>query len=80
MSQPSRSTDMTCGLDLLVVPTAADDADVVGFHPVPGRLPAVHRFPGESLAQLIHRTLALATGAGPFLAYPAIKGHTHADS
>jgi hypothetical protein len=55
---------------LVVVPTAAPDADVIGFHEVPDRLPAV--------AQLIRRALALATGAGPFLAYLKIKGPSHA--
>jgi hypothetical protein len=45
---------------------------------VPDRLPAVHRLPGESVAQLIRRALALATGAGPFLAYLKIKGPSHA--
>jgi hypothetical protein len=63
---------------LVVVPTAAPDADVIGFHEVPDRLPAVHRLPGESVAQLIRRALALATGAGPFLAYLKIKGPSHA--
>jgi hypothetical protein len=40
----------------------------------------VHRLLGESVAQLIRRALAMATGAGPFLAYPATKGQTHADT
>ena len=65
---------------MLVVPTTADDADVIGFREVPGRLPAVHRLPGETIAQLIRRALAMATGHGPFLAYPAIKGHNHAET
>jgi hypothetical protein len=73
MSNPKR-------IEMMVVPTTAADSDVIGFHPVPGRLPAVHRLPGESVAQLIRRALAMATGAGPFLAYPATKGQTHADT
>lgn len=66
-------------LRMLVVPTLADDVDVIGFDPVPDRLPAVHRLPGETIAQLIHRALGMATGTGPFLAYPSIKGQTRAE-
>jgi hypothetical protein len=58
---------------LVVMPTAAPDTDVIGFHPVPDHLPAVHRFPGETVAQLIQRALGMATGSGPFLAHLKIK-------
>lgn len=64
-------------LQMVIVPTERDDADVIGLLPVPDRLPAIHRFPGESLAQMVHRALASATGRGPFLAYPHVKGNHH---
>lgn len=60
-------------LHMLVVPTAAPDTDIIGFHLVPGHLPVVHRFPGETVAQLIQRALGMATGSGQFLAHLKIK-------
>jgi hypothetical protein len=67
-------------IHMMVVPITEPDTEVIGFHLVPDRLPAVHRLPGETVAQLIHRALALATGAGPFLAHLRTKGQTHADT
>lgn len=63
-------------IHMMVVPITEPDTDVIGFHLVPDRLPTVHRLPGESVAQLIHRALALATGAGPFLARLRLKETT----
>jgi hypothetical protein len=58
---------------LLVMPIAAPDTEVIGFHEVPGHLPVVHRFPGETVAQLIQRALGMATGSGQFLAHLKIR-------
>ena len=48
-----------------LMPSAAkSDAEIVGFHPVEGLLGRIDRFPGESLAQMLHRATWSIVGGG----------------
>ncbi len=56
-------------IELLLVPTTHQDAEIIGFFAVPDRLEQVNRLPGESLRAMTHRAMWMATGNGPFLVY-----------
>ncbi len=44
------------------------DAPFIGVYEVPGRLPKLLRYPGESAQAFCHRALHLATGTGAIVA------------
>jgi hypothetical protein len=58
---------------MLVLFTSTPDADVIGLKAVPGRLPQVLRFPGESQKAMRHRALSMVIGSGPLLVYPMLR-------
>ena len=60
-------------LELLIMPTAHPDRDVIGLQPIPNRLERIDRLPGESLKSLAHRGLHAAKGSGVLLVYLQIK-------
>ncbi len=60
-------------IELLLVPSAHQDAEIIGFFAVPYRLEQVDRLPGESLKAMLHRAMWMATGTGPMLLYPRAR-------
>jgi len=52
---------------MVIIPPTAHPDEIIGFHPVPGHLPQVLRWPGEPLSAFKNRALAMATGKGMFL-------------
>jgi hypothetical protein len=46
------------------------DEKIIGLHPVPGRLPAMGRWPGEALDQFLARAAHAATNGPDFWAVP----------
>lgn len=60
-------------LELVIMPTARPDRDVIGLQPIPNRLERVDRLPGESLKSLVHRGLHAAKGSGVLLVFPLLK-------
>ena len=60
-------------IELLLVPSAHQDAEIISFFAVPDRLEQVNRLPGESLKAMLHRAMWMATGTGPMLVYPRAR-------
>jgi hypothetical protein len=61
------------GVRMIVVLPSIPDGDVIGLKAVPGRLPQVLRFPGESQTSLRFRSLAMVRGSGPLLVFPLLR-------
>jgi hypothetical protein len=59
---------------MIVVRAAVPDDQVIGLHAVPYRLERVLRLPFESQVAMRHRALWMATGSGPLLVYPLLRG------
>lgn len=55
-------------LRVWVAATAA--TQVIGLQAVPGRLPRMHRWPGETVDQLLRRAAAAATDGPDFWVLP----------
>lgn len=59
---------------MYVLPYARHDSQIVGLRAVPGRLPDVHRLPGETAHQLTRRALLMAAPGPSFCVEPILKG------
>lgn len=62
--------------EMYVLPHAQHEGQVIGLHAVPGRLPVLHRFPGETTYQMTRRALLMATPGPSFSVAPILKGST----
>lgn len=60
--------------EMYVLPHAQHEGQIVGLRAVPGRLPEVHRLPGESAHQLTRRALLMAAPGPSFHVTPILKG------